>query len=1226
MDGIKDNFIRCIQTLKSKTFKKIATNENGTAPEFYFEKLTPSDSVDISAYENAFKFVFSNSDLTNIGITGAYCAGKSSVIETYKKKHPKLHFLTISLAQFDKSSANMCNTNESNNGEPTIEGKIINQLIHQIETRKIPLTSFKVKRPINIIFTILLSFIVTLFTLSFLVLVFNKSIIGYLTALNNSGVRDAFIKILQSDISALYLTIAVIVMSFILIIFAISAFRTRHFLKKLNIKGSEVTVFEECNDSYFDKYLNDVVYLFENCGSDVVVFEDLDRFKNSLVFERLREINHLVNRRKNFGNKKTLRFLYLMNDEIFITKDRTKFFDFIIPIVPIIDSSNSYDQLLQLFSHNRSNDNLDQGFLQDISLYIDDMRVLKNIRNEYEIYAEKVITTEQNHNKMLAYIVYKNLFPQDFENLQFNQGYLAKVLQTREKITNKLIQAHDKSIREDEDSIAKIHREFLLTLEELDFLYQHKPEYCTSANRVKPEFQDEFQTRRSLITMRYQNKEEEISKRVVELRKTIDHIRNAPFYTLINDQNSKLVFLEEDETIEKEIKANAYFPLIKYLVVNGMIDENYHDYQTVFYGRSISHNDKIFLRSITDSNPKEWAYKIDNVPLVAERIKKEHFANAESLNFDLLTFLIEHSDDFHVQLDKIIDQLKTTRNESFILDYFSLMGIAEKAIPSLALRWTELPSLIINSSKLSDVNKQFYINMFLISSSKETLEQMNLDNVLTYYIDNNQSFFDMSEVNTDKLVPALKIINVKMNNVNYVTANKGLWNIMYQNQLFDLNIRMIESILDIRYFLPGEGANIHKYLTVIFSKPDEPLSKLVNLNLNTTLNAILDACNSTIEDDESIVYYVFNSPEAEYETKRRYASFLVEPISSLDKISYMAIWQYLIVNGKAICNSANILTYFMQTDKKIDSNLIKFINDAPSSFRFDLSFKSMEKSYNQDNAQNFLNSVVKEEAINNDRYFEIIKAIRNPIPQFTYLGLSFLKICYLVILNVIPVNNDNLEFMRTNYQENLMYFISRNFDKYYDLVLKIGVPHNELLLILECKDLHHTKRQRLLKLANLPISVIGKPYPSTITNQILKNNLEPADLPLLVRYYSSYAPIIKETIFKITVQNIAKIVALESTIDYYLLVRLLNLGNIANSDKEAMLVQSTKSLDFLQFKTCLEALKMYNYLDLFNGKHPLFAKTPLNEVLLQKLKQRRWISSMIEEKENWYRVYSKQLH
>lgn len=114
--------------------------------EYFFEKLTPNDEVDISVYDEAMEFVFDNSDITNIAISGAYGAGKSSVIDSYKKKHTDKKFMHISLAHFESSDIK----DETDVIDETmIEGKILNQLIHQIPVSKIPQTNFRVKNLLN---------------------------------------------------------------------------------------------------------------------------------------------------------------------------------------------------------------------------------------------------------------------------------------------------------------------------------------------------------------------------------------------------------------------------------------------------------------------------------------------------------------------------------------------------------------------------------------------------------------------------------------------------------------------------------------------------------------------------------------------------------------------------------------------------------------------------------------------------------------------------------------------------------------------------------------------------------------------------------------------------------------------------------------------------------------------------------------------------------------------
>ena len=112
---------------------------------YHFERLTPIDDMDLNVYEEAIDFVFNNSDIKNVAISGAYSAGKSSVLASYKKKHSKLKFLHISLAHFQSPNQE----DETEVKESVLEGKILNQLIHQISSEKIPQTNFRVKKKIN---------------------------------------------------------------------------------------------------------------------------------------------------------------------------------------------------------------------------------------------------------------------------------------------------------------------------------------------------------------------------------------------------------------------------------------------------------------------------------------------------------------------------------------------------------------------------------------------------------------------------------------------------------------------------------------------------------------------------------------------------------------------------------------------------------------------------------------------------------------------------------------------------------------------------------------------------------------------------------------------------------------------------------------------------------------------------------------------------------------------
>ena len=48
--------------------------------------------------------------------------------------------------------------------------------------------------------------------------------------------------------------------------------------------------------------LNEVIYIFENADADAIVFEDIDRYNANEIFQRLREVNTLVNSRRSIQN------------------------------------------------------------------------------------------------------------------------------------------------------------------------------------------------------------------------------------------------------------------------------------------------------------------------------------------------------------------------------------------------------------------------------------------------------------------------------------------------------------------------------------------------------------------------------------------------------------------------------------------------------------------------------------------------------------------------------------------------------------------------------------------------------------------------------------------------------------------------------------------------------------------------------------------------------------
>ncbi|MDZ5079161.1 hypothetical protein [Nesterenkonia sp. HG001] len=199
-------------------------------------------------------------------------------------------------------------------------------------------------------------------------------------------------------------------------------------------------------NSYFDEYLDEIVYFFQRTKTKVAIFEDLDRFKDPHIFETLRELNTVLNNSEQIKSR-PIQFVYAVRDSIFEelqvdaesdgedaktsalhasalesapSANRTKFFDLVVPMVPFLTHRSARDLLAAEFAevdHQPST-----ALVNLVGAHLTDMRVIRNIRNEYEIYRASVLGENGlkglTADRLFAMMVYKNLHLEDFEAIR----------------------------------------------------------------------------------------------------------------------------------------------------------------------------------------------------------------------------------------------------------------------------------------------------------------------------------------------------------------------------------------------------------------------------------------------------------------------------------------------------------------------------------------------------------------------------------------------------------------------------------------------------------------------------------------------------------------------------------------------------------------------------------------------------------------------------------------
>ena len=872
--------------------------------KYFFQKLTPISCADISVYEQAIDFVFENKDVKNVAISGAYSAGKSSVLETYKVKKTNYRFVHISLAHFHTLEQEI-NEPEDKVKESILEGKILNQLLHQIDSEKIPQSNFRVKKGVSRCSLIKITATLCIFIYSLSFIIFSPDIITFIAELQNNWIKN-ILSIIFNAYTVIISTLIFLISSVITIFSLIKAQKNKNVFRKISLQGNEIEIFEEQDESYFDKYLNEVLYLFENVEANVIVFEDMDRFNSSRIFERLREVNTLINinRKITHGeNFSPLRFFYLIRDDIFASKDRTKFFDYIIPIIPIVDSSNSYEQFLKLLKQSNITGMFEKSFLQSLTLYIDDMRILKNIYNEFMIYIHRLNNTDLNWNKMMAIIVYKNLFPRDFNDLQLAKGFVFEIFEQKERLIAESLELNRNQREELDFRLDMIKKETLVSIQELKDAYSLKETrlprerynsliLTPSGLETKKSNDIELANREQAVNDINDGNLKIIEKRIAEAEYNKARIHAKSLKELITKENLDVIFAvkhinEVSEVNEfKEIKCNDYFALLKYLIRSGFIDETFRDYMTYFYDDSISANDKTFLRRITDRRGAAYTYNLKEPKKIVESpiIRNIEFEYEEILNFDLFGYLLNNATNpkYNEYLRVLISQLRETSNYEFISIFYERNIENKLLIKKINTEWTNFFSNVLLGNLIpSNLIRQFSIET-LYFSDKATINEVNVDGCLTNYISNCQDYLKIDQPDIKSLITGFIQLGVSFNSIDYNESNKGLFEEVYKFSLYTLNFKNILLMLKNKYNIESEPDILHSNYTSILTFPDSPLAKYISENINEYIELIIENCLGEISDTEANVIQILNNRSLDIVIKKRYIEFLSTNISDID--------------------------------------------------------------------------------------------------------------------------------------------------------------------------------------------------------------------------------------------------------------------------------------------------------------------------------------------------------
>jgi len=868
-----------------------------------FNDLAPVDNADPDGcYTKALEFAMTNDRIKNIAITGPYGSGKSSIIKTFEKIS-SLKFLHISLASFkepptdpqiDGKQTEEQKLDEEQHDEKQnilIERSILQQMLYGASANKLPYSRFKrISTPVR---PLVKSIIFVLWIVSVYFLYSNK--------------EKLFTGNLFSE-SFWGWSLLILFVLFVAAILVFKIYKSSFSLsfKKISLTNAEIETGDVSDNSILNRHLDEIIYFFQSTKYDVVVIEDLDRFGSPEIFVKLREINKLINDNVKITGK--IKFLYALKDDMFRHKNRTKFFDFIIPVVPIINSSNSLDKMQERIKDEYFADKIEKQFLREVSLYVYDLRLIHNIFNEFSVYNAKLASDSLNRTKLLAMMIYKNVYPNDFELLHNCEGALYSISLKRSELIAALKQPILENISKIRDEIKKSKDEALKSIDELiktfighlvivsqlpvitvhnltfaqllnwenfKSLFNQQNinlqysfgSYSQQSTNLQKSFKEIYaeispnetvEQRKDNIENKTSDKRIKLEDEIRCLEKERNDLVQLPLKQLLQKTNVTIESILSEQKMEDP-------ELFIYLVKNGYIDETYHMYTSNFHEGRLTRNDRDFLLAIRDFKKNDPNHLVDTPAEVCENMREEDFAHVSVLNVNIMDYILTESTKT-IWVESAIKFISGNFNEceEFFTSYWNAGKNGAVFTQRISQQWSSYASVALNTPNASN-----HIAMVLSHVvASDVVDNMNNNGVLAEYLSEYGAIVFSSDLYSLSNYEVLKNLNVKFKDISSLKELASHLDFAHKHDLYEINQTNILYLMQ-RYSSNKDNERHESSNYSCLSLPGcEKIKEYVDLNLPEYIDMVFLLLPQNTKENRDAITFLLNSSAIDIEIKK----------------------------------------------------------------------------------------------------------------------------------------------------------------------------------------------------------------------------------------------------------------------------------------------------------------------------------------------------------------------
>lgn len=688
------------------------------------------------------------------------------------------------------------------------------------------------------------------------------------------------------------ISICVFIIGIWVVLFQLILFIKKISIKNLTLDKATLEFEEKKNVSIMNRYLDEILYLFQGNKYNVVIFEDIDRFENTHIFTKLRELNLILNQSEEIGRR--IVFLYALKDDIFANaEERTKFFDYIVPVIPFVNASNSGDLFRRKITGLRIPEvEVSSSFITDISAFVNDMRVLTNVVNEFDLY-RNLLDKKLNKEKLLAMILYKNLYPTDFSLLHQNKGVVYEAFMSAETLRDEILEDDRTQIDKVDSNLQAINEECLRNLNELYAVIIGKfitlyPDggwylYCDNKRRGISEFYSDENILKILNGQvgfsedysrpRFFSKEE--IKNVLgnsfdyeKRKKRIQSITDDKIKTL---RDKRKALMDDIAAIEKHTLSDIAksdrdifehvgtikgqeekYKVLKYLLEKGYIDEEYFFYISIFQEGRLTPSDQEFLLSIKFNAPKEFDYKLQEIPSLIQNLSAVDYDHKGILNKDLLEYCLLHEDEYEEECDAILKQMVVHEQYIDLLYQFMQEG---NCVPTFIKRLVHIDNVWKSLDK--DINhitkdKDKVISAMFKYADINDIRTVNTSYPFNTYINDNNNYSDLFEdIDQVRARKLLDLLNLNVQSLIDDNNAADTYSYIYENNMYALTLDNVKVIFK-HNELPVDNLDSAIYTSIEETELNE-LQDYVHQELPAFVENLMLASSNIHESSDTIV-------------------------------------------------------------------------------------------------------------------------------------------------------------------------------------------------------------------------------------------------------------------------------------------------------------------------------------------------------------------------------------